>query len=217
LSLVLPYTRPTMSMDLRIEPVVLQGRHVRLEPLSSDHLAGLIAAGREPRLWRWMPLDGSTPDGMARIVNAALAAQAAGTELPFVTIEQATGRVVGSTRYLALAPAHLRLEIGWTWIDPEMQHTAVNSEAKLLGLGHAFDTLGLRRVEFKTDVLNEQSRAGILGIGAQFEGIFRKHMVMAGGRARDSAYYSVIDTEWPDVRAHLQARLARHSSEEGSR
>jgi RimJ/RimL family protein N-acetyltransferase len=206
-----------MTTDVRIEPVILQGRHVRLEPLSRAHLAGLTAAGREPRIWRWMPLDGSTPEGMAGIVDAALAAQTAGSEVPFVTVEQATGRVVGSTRYLALAPAHLRLEIGWTWIDPEMQRTAVNSEAKLLGLGHAFETLGLRRVEFKTDVLNEQSRAGILGIGAQFEGIFRKHMVMTGGRARDSAYYSVIDTEWPDVRAHLQARLARHTSEEGSR
>ena len=206
-----------MTTDVRIEPVILQGRHVRLEPLSRAHLAGLTAAGREPRIWRWMPLDGSTPEGMAGIVDAALAAQTAGSEVPFVTVEQATGRVVGSTRYLALAPAHLRLEIGWTWIDPEMQRTAVNSEAKLLGLGHAFETLGLRRVEFKTDVLNEQSRAGILGIGAQFEGIFRKHMVMTGGRARDSAYYSVIDTGWPDVRAHLQARLARHTSEEGSR
>jgi RimJ/RimL family protein N-acetyltransferase len=206
-----------MTTDVRIEPVILQGRHVRLEPLSRAHLAGLTAAGREPRIWRWMPLDGSTPEGMAGIVDAALAAQTAGSEVPFVTVEQATGRVVGSTRYLALAPAHLRLEIGWTWIDPEMQRTAVNSEAKLLGLGHAFETLGLRRVEFKTDVLNEQSRAGILGIGAQFEGIFRKHMVMTGGRARDSAYYSVIDTEWPDVRAHLQARLARHTSEESSR
>lgn len=164
-----------------------------------------------------MPIDGSTPEGMIGLVDAALAAQAAGTEVPFVTIEQATGRVVGSSRYLALAPAHLRLEIGWTWIDPEMQRTAVNTEAKLLGLGHAFDTLGLRRVEFKTDALNEQSRAAILGIGAQFEGIFRKHMVMASGRARDSAYYSVIDTEWPDVRAHLQARLARHAPQEGSR
>jgi N-acetyltransferase len=206
-----------MTMDVRIEPVMLQGRHVRLEPLSRVHLAGLTAAGREPGIWRWMPLDGSSPEGMAGIVDAALAAQAAGTEVPFVTIEQATGRIVGSTRYLALAPAHLRLEIGWTWIDPAMQRTAVNSEAKLLGLGHAFETLGLRRVEFKTDALNEQSRAGILGIGAHFEGIFRKHMVMAGGRARDSAYYSVIDSEWPDVRAHLQARLARHTPEEASR
>ena len=206
-----------MTTDLRIEPVVLNGAHVRLEPLSREHLPGLIAAGRDSRIWRWMPVDGSTPEGMAAIVEAALAAQAAGTELPFVTIEQATGRVVGSTRYLALAPVHLRLEIGWTWIDPAMQRTAVNSEAKLLGLGHAFETLGLRRVELKTDALNEQSRLAILRIGAQFEGIFRKHMVMAGGRARDSAYYSIIDTEWPDVRAHLQARLARHSSEEASR
>ena len=206
-----------MTMDPRIEPVVLQGAHVRLEPLAREHQAGLAVAGRDPRIWRWMPIDGSTPEGMARLVDAALAAQAAGSEVPFVTIEQATGRIVGSTRYLALAPANLRLEIGWTWIDPAMQRTAVNTEAKLLGLGHAFDTLGLRRVELKTDALNEQSRAAILGIGAHFEGIFRKHMVMAGGRARDSAYYSIIDTEWPDVRAHLQARLARHSSEEGSR
>lgn len=206
-----------MAMDLRIEPVVLEGVHVRLEPLSRDHLPGLVAAGQDPGIWRWMPIDGSTPEGMAAIVDTALAAQAAGTELPFVTIQRSTGRIVGSTRYLALAPAHLRLEIGWTWIDPAMQRTAVNTEAKLLGLGHAFDTLGLRRVELKTDALNEQSRVAILGIGAQFEGIFRKHLVMASGRARDSAYYSIIDTDWPGVRAHLQARLARHSSEEGLR
>jgi RimJ/RimL family protein N-acetyltransferase len=151
---------------------------------------------------------------MAGIVEAALAAAAAGTEVPFVTIEQATDRVVGSTRYLALAPAHLRLEIGWTWLDPAFQRTAINTEAKLLGLGNAFDTLGLRRVELKTDALNEQSRTAILGIGAQFEGIFRKHMVMPGGRARDSAYYSVIDTEWPSVKAGLQARLADHAQQE---
>ena len=200
----------------RIEPVELEGTHVRLEPLRSEHLPGLIEAGRDERIWRWMPLDGSTPEGMAGIVTAALAARAAGTELPFVTIELATDRVVGSTRYLALAPAHLRLEIGWTWIDPAFQRSAVNSEAKLLGLGHAFETLGLRRVEFKTDALNEQSRAEILGIGAQYEGIFRKHMVMPGGRARDSAYYSVIDTDWPGVKAHLEARLTRHHQEEGS-
>jgi N-acetyltransferase len=205
-----------MSMDPRIEPVELRGAHVRLEPLRPDHLAGLIVAGRDERIWRWMPLDGSTPDGMARIVEAALAAQAAGSEVPFVTVEQATDRVLGSSRYLALAPAHRRLEIGWTWIDPAFQRSAVNSEAKLLGMGHAFEVLEMRRVEFKTDALNEQSRAAILGLGAQFEGIFRKHMVMPGGRARDSAYYSVIDTEWPEVRAHLQARLARHSPKEGS-
>jgi N-acetyltransferase len=205
-----------MPVDLRIAPVELQGTHVRLEPLAPGHLDGLTLAGSDPRIWRWMPFDGSTPEGMAGIVDAALAAQSAGTEVAFVTIEQASGRVVGSTRYLALAPANLRLEIGWTWIDPAFQRSAVNTEAKLLGMSHAFDALGMRRVEFKTDALNEQSRAAILGIGAQFEGIFRKHMVMTGGRARDSAYYSVIDSEWPDVRAHLQARLARHSPQEES-
>jgi RimJ/RimL family protein N-acetyltransferase len=203
-----------MSSPVEIRPVVIQGGHVRLEPLSRAHLAGLIEAGRDPRIWRWMPLDGSSPDGMAAIVDGALAAADAGSEVPFVTIEQATDRVVGSTRYLALAPAHLRLEIGWTWLDPAFQRTAVNTEAKLLGMGHAFETLGLRRVELKTDALNEQSRTAILGIGAQFEGIFRKHMVMPGGRARDSAYYSVIDSEWPAVRAGLQARLARHEQQE---
>jgi len=202
-----------MSSPVEIRPVVIQGRHVRLEPLSPAHLEGLAIAGRDPRIWRWMPLDGSSPDGMAAIVDAALAAAEAGTEVPFVTIEQATDRVVGSTRYLALAPAHLRLEIGWTWLDPAFQRTAVNTEAKLLGMGHAFETLGLRRVELKTDALNEQSRTAILGIGAQFEGVFRKHMVMPGGRARDSAYYSVIDSDWPAVRAGLQARLARHAQQ----
>jgi N-acetyltransferase len=200
-----------------IGPVVLEGAQVRLEPLSRAHLDGLTRAGRDRRIWRWMPLDGSTPRGMAGIVESALAAADAGAEVPFVTIERATSRVVGSTRYLALSPANLRLEIGWTWIDPEMQRTAINSEAKLLGMGHAFETLGLRRVELKTDALNDQSRTAILGIGAQFEGIFRKHMVMPGGRARDSAYYSVLDTEWPAVRAHLLARLERHASQEAQR
>ncbi len=206
-----------MSTAVAIGPVVLAGRYVRLEPLAGHHLEGLARAGRDPRIWRWMPLDGSTDGGMAALVGAALDAARAGTEVPFVTIEQATDRVVGSTRFLALSPANLRLEIGWTWIDPAVQRTSVNTEAKLLGLGHAFDTLGLRRVELKTDALNEQSRTAILGIGAQFEGTFRKHMVMPGGRARDSAYYSIIDTDWPAVRAHLQARLDRHSGKEAQR
>jgi RimJ/RimL family protein N-acetyltransferase len=188
---------------------VLGGEFVRLEPISLDHLAGLTEAGRDPRIWTWMPADGSTADGMAAIVQAAVAGLEARTMLPFVTIEQATNRVVGSSRYLNLAPADLRLEIGWTWIDPAFQRTAVNTEAKLLMLGRAFDELGCRRVELKTDALNEQSRAAILGIGATFEGIFRRHMVMAGGRARDSAYYSILDGEWPAIRDLLRARLDR--------
>ena len=188
---------------------VLDGEFVRLEPISLDHLAGLIEAGRDARIWTWMPADGSTADGMAAIVESAVAALEARTMLPFVTIERASGRVVGSSRYLNIAPADLRLEIGWTWIDPAFQRTAVNTEAKLLMLGRAFDELGCRRVELKTDALNEQSRAAILGIGATFEGIFRRHMVMTGGRARDSAYYSILDDEWPVIRDRLRARLER--------
>jgi RimJ/RimL family protein N-acetyltransferase len=149
---------------------------------------------------------------MAAIVEAALGAQAAHTAVPLVTIERASDRVVGGSRYLNLAPDDLRLEIGWSWLDPAFQGTAVNTEAKLLMLGHAFDVLGCRRVELKTDALNEQSRRAILAIGATFEGIFRKHMVMARGRARDTAYYSIVDEEWPAIRAGLHARLARLQS-----
>ena len=192
------------------EPPTLVGESVRLELLRADHLAGLTAAGRDPRIWTWMPTDGSTDEGMRTIVDAALAGHAARTTVPFVTVEQASGRVVGSSRYLNVAPADLRLEIGWTWIDPAFQRTAVNTEAKLAMLGQAFDTLGCRRVELKTDALNSQSRTAILAAGATFEGIFRKHMVMADGRARDSAYYSILDDEWPAVRTALLDRLERH-------
>jgi RimJ/RimL family protein N-acetyltransferase len=188
----------------------LEGESVRLEPMSWDHLAGLAAAGSDPAIWTWMPADGAEPEGMRAIVEAALAGRATGTELPLVTVDRASGRVVGSTRFLAVTPAHLRLEIGWTWIDPAFHRTAVNSEAKLLMLGHAFETLGAHRLELKTDARNERSRAAILGIGATFEGIFRKHMVMPGGRARDSAWYSILDDEWPAVRERLADRLERH-------
>ena len=191
-------------------PTVLSGDSVRLEPLNAAHLDGLIEAGRDPRIWAWMPADGSTPDGMAAIVEAALGSQAAHTAVPFVTVERTSDRIVGSSRYLNLVPEDLRLEIGWTWLDPAFQRTAINTEAKLLMLGHAFDILECRRVELKTDALNDQSRTAILALGATFEGIFRKHMVMARGRARDTAYYSIVDEEWPTVQAGLLARLARH-------
>jgi N-acetyltransferase len=193
-------------------PTVLSSDVVRLEPLRRDHLAGLTEAGRDPRIWTWMPADGSTPEGMATIVESAISARELGTMVTFVTIARQDDRITGSSRYLNLVPDDLRLEIGWTWIDPAFQRTAVNTEAKLLMLGHAFDDLGCRRVELKTDALNEPSRAAILGIGATFEGIFRKHMVMAGGRARDTAYYSILDDEWPAVRERLRARLDRHRS-----
>lgn len=183
---------------------------MRLEPLAIErHLPGLVEVGLEPSIWTWMSEVVRTPDDLRHLLEAAVAACDAGVEVPFAIIERATGRPVGSTRYLAVALEHGRLEIGWTWLAPAWQRSAVNSEAKLLMLAHAFDVLSCRRVEFKTDARNEASRAALLGIGATFEGVFRKHVIVRGGERRDSAWYSITDDEWPDVRAHLEARLAR--------
>lgn len=192
-----------------VEPVTLEGSHVRLEPMSLDHLPGLTQVGLDAQIWRWMPMSVQAPTDMRTLVEEAIAEAEAGTMVPFTTIERTTGRPVGSTRYLSIVPQHRRLEIGWTWLAPAWQRSTVNTEAKLLMLSHAFDHLGALRVEFKTDALNEQSRAALLKIGAVEEGVFRRHMVMPGGRLRDSAYYSVIEEEWPRVRKHLQTRLAR--------
>ena len=199
-----------MTVDVRrIEPVALEGRLIRLEPLSLDHVAGLAEVGLDPAIWRWTIARPTTVDELRAWAEAAIAGRDAGTELPFATIDRATGRPIGSSRYLNIVLEHRRVEIGWTWVAPAWQRTGVNHEAKLLMLAHAFDTLGCRRVEFKTDSLNEPSRTALLGIGAQFEGIFRNHMVMPDGRMRHSAYYSVIDEEWPAVRAGLERSLAR--------
>ena len=198
-----------MSEQDWVRPVTLVGAAVRLEPLSPDHLPGLVEIGLEPALWRWTLTAIATPDDMAGYVGAALAAAADGREVPFATLETSSGRVVGSTRYLSIVPEHRRLEIGYTWLAPAWQRTAANSEAKLLMLGHAFERLGALRVEFKTDSLNEQSRRALLGIGAKEEGTLRNHMLSQRGRRRHSTYFSVIEEEWPQVRAQLEARLAR--------
>jgi RimJ/RimL family protein N-acetyltransferase len=193
----------------RIEPVTLEGRLVRLEPLSLDHVDGLAEVALDPAIWRWTIARPTTVADLRSWATTALANRDAGTELPFATIDQATGRPIGSSRFMSIALEHRRVEIGWTWVAPAWQRTGANREAKLLMLGHAFDTLGCRRVEFKTDSLNEPSRRALLGIGARFEGIFRNHMVMPDGRMRHSAYYSVIDEEWPAVRSRLERSLAR--------
>jgi len=190
---------------------VLEGRQARLEPLSRDHLDGLADVGLEPAIWRWMPLTMSSREDLAGFIDAALAGLAAGREQAFATIERSSGRVVGSTRYLNIEPAHRRLEIGYTWLAPAWQKTAINSDAKLLMLDHAFAELGANRVEFKTDARNEPSRNALLGIGATFEGIFRRHMIVQQGQLRDSAYFSIIVDEWPSVRQHLAQRVERLS------
>ncbi|HYI21459.1 MAG TPA: GNAT family N-acetyltransferase [Candidatus Limnocylindrales bacterium] len=197
-----------------VEPVTLEGSYVRLEPLSLDHLPGLVSVGLDAELWRWTLAQVQTPADMRTMVEAALAAAAEGREVPFATVARESGRVVGSTRYLSIDAHHRRLEIGYTWIAPAWQRTVVNTEAKLLQLRHAFDSLGALRVEFKTDSLNDKSRAALRGIGAVEEGTMRNHMVTDSGRRRHSVYFSVIEEEWPSVRQHLEARLARFKRSE---
>jgi RimJ/RimL family protein N-acetyltransferase len=193
----------------RMEPVTLEGRRVHLEPLALEHVPRLAEVALDPAIWQWTIARPTSEADLRAWAETALAARATGTEFPFATIEASTGRPIGSSRFMNIVLEHRRLEIGWTWVAPAWQRTGANREAKLLMLGHAFDTLGCRRVEFKTDSLNEPSRTALLGIGARFEGIFRNHMVMPDGRMRHSAYYSVIDDEWPAVRAGLERSLAR--------
>ena len=192
-----------------VKPVTLQGRIVRLEPLSLDHLDDLARVAFEGNLWRWTVVQPTDVDGLRAWIEAAVAAAEAGAEMPFATIDQASGRAVGSTRFMSIVPEHRRLEIGWTWVALAHQRTGANREAKLLQMTHAFETLGANRVEFKTDSLNEKANPGLLGIGATYEGTFRNHMVMPGGRLRHSTYYSVIADEWQDVKARLEEKLAR--------
>ena len=193
-------------MDL--SPVTLEGAHVRLEPLSLDHVDALAAVGLDPSIWEWTTSLIRTRDEMRRWVATALDWARAGTCLPFATRERASGVIVGSTRLANAEPAHGRIEIGWTWIAPAWQRTAVNTEAKLLMLAHAFERLGVRRVELKTDALNARSRAAIARLGAVEEGTLRRHMITDGGRPRDSVYFSILDDEWPALRERLTNRLA---------
>lgn len=194
---------------MNIDPLVLEGRDVRLEPLSLAHHAALCEVGLDEELWRWTLTVIRTPEEMRSYIETALEEQAKGLSLPFATIEQASGRVVGSTRYGNIDQANRHLEIGWTWIGRNWQRTPVNTEAKYLMLRHAFETLGCIRVEFKTDSLNEKSRRALLRIGAKEEGTFRNHMITATGRIRHSVYFSIIDSEWPIVKADLEEKLAR--------
>jgi N-acetyltransferase len=185
----------------------LEGRSVRLEPLTPAHGEGLWLASRDPRTWRWLSVvQPQTHEDWTAFVQQALDAAAAGTEIPLVTLRH--GEIVGSTRFLALRPEHGSVEIGWTWLHPSAWGTGANVEAKLLQLEHAFDVWRCRRVELKTDARNERSRGALEALGATFEGIHRKHMLVRNGENRDSAWYSVVDDDWPSVRALLETRLA---------
>jgi len=190
-----------------LQPVILVGDIIRLEPLTSDHAGELARIGLHPDLWRLQPEPVATADDMRRYVDRALEGQREGTCLPFVIVLQSTGQIIGSTRYMDIALAHRRLEIGATWLTPASQRSGANTEAKFLLLQHAFETIGIMRVVFKTELSNTQSRQAILRIGGVEEGVFRKHLIAQSGRARDMVYFAILDEDWPKVKARLQARL----------
>lgn len=198
-----------MPAQTWVEPCVLTGARIRLEPLSDAHFEGLCAVAFDAPVWRWTIMGEQDRAGLRRWVDTALANAEAGTERPFATIDIATDQVIGSSRYMSIAPEHKRLEIGWTWMAVAYQRTGRNREAKLLQLTHAFETLDANRVEFKTHARNVQSRTALRGIGATFEGVHRSHSVMPDGSLRDSAWFSVIKPEWPAVKARLQGLLTR--------
>jgi RimJ/RimL family protein N-acetyltransferase len=192
----------------RWETPTLEGRIVRLEPLAEHHADDLYTAARDPRVWRWLPIvQPRTRPGWQEWIDTALERTDAGLELAFATVLLQTGTAVGSTRFLALRPEHRSVEIGWTWLAPSAWGTGANTEAKFLQLEHAFEVLGCRRVEFKTDALNERANPALAALPARFEGIHRKHMLVRDGENRDSAWYSVVDDEWPTVRRALRKRL----------
>ena len=192
-----------------VTPVTLKGSRVRLEPLEERHLEDLMEVARDDAVFRWiinLPMD----DARIRAwFDTTMSTAAAGTEVPFATIDLASGRAIGSTRFMTITPEHRRVEIGWTWLGTAFQRSGANREAKYLQLRHAFETLDAERVEFKTHARNEASRGALLGIGATFEGVLRHHTIMPDGSNRDSAFYSVLAGEWPGVKAHLEALLAR--------
>lgn len=188
----------------------LEGSIVTLEPLRAEHAEELWEAARAPEIWAWLA-HLNERERFDPWLELTLEAARSGTEGPFTTRDARTGKAIGSSRYLNVRRDDRVVEIGWTWLEPGAWGSGANVEAKLLMLAHAFETLGCVRVEFKTDARNERSRAALTALPAQFEGVLRNHMIVPDVGLRDSAYFSVIDSEWPDVRANLERRLARRS------
>jgi RimJ/RimL family protein N-acetyltransferase len=194
---------------VKIVPITLEGRHVRLEPLALEHHAALCEVGLDPELWRWTTADIRSPEDLRRYIQKALTEQREGRALPFATIERGSWKTVGSTRFGSIELLHRRVEIGWTWIGRPWQRSAINTEAKYLMLRHAFDVWGAMRIEFKTNAMNYRSRTAIARLGAREEGTLRKHMISERGVPRDTVYFSILDTEWPGVRAGLEEKMRR--------
>jgi N-acetyltransferase len=190
-------------------PRVLSGRRVSLVPLTREHLEDLVRVGLDAEIWRYLPPAPSGAEDLARFVADALAEQTAGSSLPFAIVDAGSGRAIGSTRYLDIRPPSRGLEIGWTWLARSAWRTPINTECKYLLLQNAFESLHALRVQIKTDSRNERSRRAIERIGAQFEGILRCDRVLSDGYVRDTAYYSVVERDWPDVKLRLEAKLER--------
>jgi len=198
-----------------VVPVTLKGEHVELAPLAMEHRDGLIAAVEDGELWKLWYTAAPTPEGMEAEIARRLGLQAAGSMLPFAVIDAKTGAVVGMTTYMNVDAVNRRVEIGSTWYAARVQRTALNTEAKRLLLGHAFETLECIAVEFRTHFMNQQSRRAIERLGAKLDGILRNHSVAANGTLRDTCVYSVIAPEWPTVRAHLDWLMRKPRGESG--
>jgi N-acetyltransferase len=193
-----------------VTPVTLQGSVVRLEPIRRDHAELFWRAAKDKldNIFQWIPYRMKTPKDFEHLIEKALAEQERGESIVFATVEHSSGQIIGSTRFMNIDRANRRVEIGSTWIAPAWQRTAVNTEAKYLMLRHAFDVWQCMRVELKTDALNQRSRNAISRLGAKEEGTLRRHLITWTGRVRDTVYFSILDTEWPEVKARLEALLA---------
>lgn len=192
---------------MNIENVTLEGDFVRLEPLREDHVQALFELGSNEEIWRWTTTNIKVLGDMEKYVGVALEERERGLTLPFVTVDKASNCIVGSTRFGNISVPNRRAEIGWTWINPEWQRTYINTEAKLLMLKHAFETWDCIRIEIITDFFNEQSRNAILRLGAKEEGIFRNHLIVDTGRIRDSVVFSIIDSEWLEIKTNLIEKI----------
>jgi len=195
---------------MEVKPVVLTGKHVRLEPMTEDHTDALAEIGVGQPFWHFMLYgDMNSADDMRNWVLDILSRAEKGTDMPFVAVYLESGRIAGATRYLNIMPKDRGLEIGGTWYGSEFQRTVVNTECKYLLLSHAFETLGCIRVQLKTDLRNERSQKAIERIGAVREGVLRNHMILPDGHYRHSVFYSILDTEWPDVKKRLEGMMGR--------
>ena len=201
---------------IALRPTILEGRGIRLEPLTEDHQEALAAAAGDGRLWELWFIAVPPPDGMRAYVAEALKGQRDGHMLPWAVRDLASGTIIGSTRYHDIVPGIDRVEIGHTWYAQSRQRTHVNTTCKLLLLGHAFDTLECKVVGLRTDTFNFRSQRAIEALGAKKDGIIRHYGARRDGSARDVVMYSILAAEWPEVRRHLELRLARHAADDGA-